>query len=61
VLDERVGDALAALKRVCADVRYLGSYPRRDGKLDAIAQGRTDADFTDAREWLTKLRTTGSS
>jgi prephenate dehydratase len=61
VLDERVGDALTALKRVCADVRYLGSYPRRDGKLDAVAQGRTDVDFADAREWLTRLRATGAS
>ena len=26
--DARVGDALAALHRVCGDVRYLGSYPR---------------------------------
>ena len=34
--DERVGDALAALRRICADVRYLGSYPRRDGRQEPV-------------------------
>ena len=38
--DERVGDAIAALHRVCADVRYLGSYPRRDGTQGAVPAGR---------------------
>ncbi len=61
VADERVGDALAALHRVCADVRYLGSYPRRDGKIDAVAEGRTDADFAGARSWLAEVRATGAS
>ncbi len=30
VMDARVGDALGALKRICEDVRFLGSYPRAD-------------------------------
>ncbi len=59
IADERVGDALAALKRVCADVRYLGSYPRRDGALDAVPRGRADTDFTGSREWLARVRDTG--
>lgn len=59
--DERVGDALAALHRVCADVRFLGSYPRRDGAQDAVARGRTDRDFRDARQWLAQVRTAGTS
>ena len=29
--EERVGDVLKALHRLCADVRFLGSYPRADG------------------------------
>ena len=29
--DARVGEALMGLRRVCADVRFLGSYPRHDG------------------------------
>jgi prephenate dehydratase len=61
ILDERVGDAIAALHRVCADVRYLGSYPRRDGKQEPIPIGRHDAEFVEARAWLAKVRGTGSS
>ncbi len=61
VLDERVGDALAALHRVCADVRYLGSYARRDGVQGPIPLGRADADFAEARDWLARVRSTGAS
>ena len=59
--DERVGDALAALHRVCGDVRYLGSYPRRDGRQGPVAPGRTDPEFAEAREWLHRVRETGAS
>jgi prephenate dehydratase len=61
IADERVGDAIAALHRVCADVRYLGSYPRRDGRQGAIPAGRTDSDFSGARDWLDRMRHTGRS
>lgn len=59
VADERVGDALAALHRVCAEVRYLGSYPRRDGAQGPIPTGRHDSDFTAARAWLDTVRESG--
>jgi prephenate dehydratase len=59
--DERVGDALAALHRVCGDVRYLGSYPRRDGELGPVPPGRTDAEFVEARTWLSGVRDLGTS
>ena len=59
ITDQRVGDALAALHRVCADVRYLGSYPRRDGEQGAVPIGRTDTSFVDARAWLARVRDTG--
>ncbi|GAB2473411.1 prephenate dehydratase [Jatrophihabitans fulvus] len=59
--DERVGDALAALHRVCADVRYLGSYARRDGAQGPVPTGRHDADFADARAWLAAVREKGAS
>lgn len=59
--EERVGDALAALHRVCADVRYLGSYPRRDGTQGPVSTGRADAAFTDARGWLRRVRETGTA
>lgn len=61
IADARVGDAIAALHRVCGDVRYLGSYPRRDGAQGPIPQGRTDADFADARVWLRRVRESGRS
>jgi prephenate dehydratase len=61
ILDERVGDAIAALRRICGDVRYLGSYPRRDGTVGEIVTGRRDHDFTSARDWLASVRTTGSA
>ena len=59
--DERVGDAIAALHRVCADVRYLGSYVRRDGTQSVVTRGRGDGDFVEARSWLGQVRETGQS
>lgn len=59
VADARVGDALAALHRICADVRFLGSYPRADGQRsepEPVPAGRTDSDFADAAAWLRALR-----
>jgi prephenate dehydratase len=61
VTDERVGDALAALHRVCADVRYLGSYPRRDGAQGPVPAGRSDGEFVESRAWLDRVRTEGRS
>lgn len=57
VADARVGDALAALRRICADVRFLGSYPRAEtGRATALPPGRDDAAFADAAAWLARLR-----
>jgi prephenate dehydratase len=56
VADARVGEALMGLHRVCASVRYLGSYPRHDGKEPLLRDGVTDADFADAESWLRGLR-----
>ena len=61
ILDERVGDALAALRRVCADVRYLGSYARRDGTQASIPAGRADLEFQGSKQWLDRVRRTGHS
>jgi prephenate dehydratase len=58
--DARVGDALAALHRVCADVRYLGSYPRADGDdPEPVRTGVADADFEAAATWLAAVRRPG--
>jgi prephenate dehydratase len=56
LLDARVGEALSALKRVCADVRFLGSYPRVDGVAPTMRRGTSDADFEAAAKWLSALR-----
>lgn len=57
VADARVGDALAALHRVCADVRYLGSYPRGGpAGPPRLPPGRDDAAFAAAADWLAGLR-----
>lgn len=53
---ERVGEALLGLRRVCADVRFLGSYPRADGRAAQVAAGSQDADYVHARSWLHSLR-----
>jgi prephenate dehydratase len=56
VADARVGEALSALRRVCADVRFLGSYPRADGQPPQVAPGTSDDDFRAASAWLERLR-----
>ncbi|MEU7609032.1 prephenate dehydratase [Micromonospora sp. NPDC049204] len=63
VADVRLGEALQGLRRVCADVRFLGSYPRHrwaeaagDRPVPAPA-GLTDFDYVDAAAWLARLRT----
>jgi prephenate dehydratase len=57
VLDERIGEALMGLKRICAEVRFLGSYPRADRQQASIAPLTEDADFTAARSWVEAIRT----
>ena len=56
VNDERVGEMLMGLQRVCAQVRFLGSYPRADGLEAHIVAGTGDKEFLDARAWLRDLR-----
>jgi prephenate dehydratase len=60
VAEERMGEALAGLHRICADVRFLGSYPRAAaGDEPPVSQspGTADADFADAAAWIRHLRT----
>lgn len=63
VADVRLGEALQGLRRVCADVRFLGSYPRHrwveaagERPVPAPA-GLSDVDYADAAAWLARLRT----
>jgi prephenate dehydratase len=54
--DARVGEALMGLRRVCADVRFLGSYARCDGATTQVRPGTSDAEFAAAAAWLGRLR-----
>jgi len=54
--DARVGEALMGLRRICADVRFLGSYARLDGATPPVRDGTSDKDFDDAHAWLDRLR-----
>lgn len=54
--DERVGEALKGLHRICSQVRFLGSYPRHDGREPLLRGGVADADFAEADEWLRQVR-----
>lgn len=56
VAEARVGEALTGLRRVCADVRFLGSYPRHDGKQPHVRRGTADTDFAAATTWLEHIR-----
>ena len=56
--DARVAEALMGLHRVCLDVRFLGSYPRHDGKAPVLRPGVTDQDFAEANDWLRQLKGT---
>jgi prephenate dehydratase len=60
--DERMGEALMGLRRVCADVRFLGSYPQAGAgrEAPAVPAQVADAAFAGARQWLDALRTHGS-
>src|SRR5580658_4850455 len=54
--DARVGEALMGLRRVCRDVRFLGSYGRCDGGITQVRPGTSDTEFGEAAAWLGRLR-----
>ena len=57
VAEARMGEALQGLHRICADVRFLGSYPRTHREVPATRPaGLADADFRDAAAWLATVR-----
>jgi prephenate dehydratase len=59
--DRRVGDALAALHRVSADLRFLGSYPRADGLPGRpVEDPVSDSAFAEAEHWLARVRAGGA-
>jgi prephenate dehydratase len=59
VSDSRVGEALMGLKRVCPQIRFLGSYPRAEvDPVDVRAPrpGTSDSEFTAASDWLARCQ-----
>jgi prephenate dehydratase len=59
VAEARMGEALQGLRRICAEVRFLGSYPRhhlvREEPMPSVPR-LSDADFADSAAWLKRLR-----
>ncbi|WP_432092229.1 prephenate dehydratase [Streptomyces sp. bgisy100] len=57
ITDRRVGEALMGLKRICPNVRFLGSYPRAGvdpTDVAALRHGTSDREFSAAADWLTR-------
>jgi prephenate dehydratase len=56
-IDEaRVGDALTGLRRICEDVRFLGSYARADKVAPTSTPQMSDISFSESRKWLREVR-----
>ncbi|MGW0916197.1 prephenate dehydratase [Streptomyces sp. NPDC002784] len=59
IADRRVAEALMGLKRICLEVRYLGSYPRAGvdvADVSAPRQGTSDEEFVSASEWVARCQ-----
>src|SRR5690606_40621536 len=60
VAEARIGEALMGLRRICRDVRFLGSYPRSDAGMQQrrprARVSTTDDDFHEAERWLARIR-----
>ncbi|MHB0927524.1 MAG: prephenate dehydratase [Candidatus Nanopelagicales bacterium] len=57
--EARVREALAGLHRICLEVRYLGSYPRHDGRANLAPETASDEAFAESMEWIDALREHG--
>ncbi|WP_405881177.1 prephenate dehydratase [Streptomyces sp. NBC_01136] len=59
ISDRRVGEALMGLKRVCPQVRFLGSYPRAEVDPQDVRPpraGTSDSEFSAASDWLARCQ-----
>jgi prephenate dehydratase len=59
ISDRRVAEALMGLKRVCLQVRFLGSYPRADAavaKMRPPLTGTSDVEFVAAADWVARCQ-----
>ena len=57
ITDARLAEAMMGLHRICADVVFLGSYPRADRAEPVIRNGTSNRDYAAAEAWLERLRT----
>jgi len=59
ISDRRMADALKGLKRICLQVRYLGSYPRagiEPGDVQPPRLGTSDEEFVGAADWVARCQ-----
>ncbi|MFF7388868.1 prephenate dehydratase [Streptomyces scabiei] len=59
IADRRVAEALMGLRRVCLQVRFLGSYPRADAataKVRPTLPGTSDTEFVAAADWVARCQ-----
>ncbi|MFF4145641.1 prephenate dehydratase [Streptomyces sp. NPDC001698] len=57
--DRRMAEALMGLKRICLQVRFLGSYPRADGDTADVRSplaGTSDQEFVAAADWVARCQ-----
>lgn len=56
IAEERIGETLMGLHRICQEVRFIGSYPRADRRPTQVHPDHDDLGYRDARAWLMRLR-----
>lgn len=54
--EARMAEALTGLHRTCADVRFLGSYPRADGCASRPSPESAETAYQEAHEWMQQMR-----
>jgi prephenate dehydratase len=54
--DARLAEAMMGLHRTCAEVVFLGSYPRADRVQPLVPPGTANADYAAASAWLARLK-----
>lgn len=59
ITDRRMAEALSGLKRICREVRFLGSYPRAEvspADVPGPEVGTSDAEFVAAADWVARCQ-----
>ncbi|MFF9814625.1 prephenate dehydratase [Streptomyces sp. NPDC014006] len=59
ISDRRMAEALMGLKRICLQVRFLGSYPRAEAGPEDVRPpllGTSDEEFVAAADWVARCQ-----